>query len=130
MTELILFYDGHCPLCVSEMRRLTRNDQHQRLVLVDIHTPDFANYPHIDAQSASDILHGVTADGTLLLGLDAIHRAWQLVGKGGWYAPLRWRWLRPLADWAYLKFAANRYTLSRWLTGRARCQQGQCKKQL
>ncbi|WP_421020597.1 DCC1-like thiol-disulfide oxidoreductase family protein, partial [Klebsiella pneumoniae] len=37
-----LFYDSLCPLCVKEMRKLSRWDKNQQLILEDIHHPDFA----------------------------------------------------------------------------------------
>jgi len=37
MNELTIFYDGGCPLCVSEMRHLYRLDSKQKIVLQDIH---------------------------------------------------------------------------------------------
>ncbi|MDF5119601.1 DUF393 domain-containing protein, partial [Vibrio parahaemolyticus] len=56
------------------------------------------------------------------------HRAWQLVGRGWLYAPLRWRLVKPVADWLYLKFAKNRYRVSYWLTGTSRCNSGSCSR--
>ncbi|MEK9766399.1 MAG: DCC1-like thiol-disulfide oxidoreductase family protein, partial [Thalassolituus sp.] len=67
------------------------------------------------------ILHADTASGELLLGLDVTYRAWALVGKGFWIAPLRWPVIRWFADKAYLWFARNRYKVSGWLTGQERC---------
>ena len=122
MTELTLFFDGYCPLCVKEMAHLRAADHHQRLLLVDIQQPDFAErYPHIDAAAASRILHAETASGELLLGLDVTYRAWSLVGRGFWFAPLRWPVIRWFADKAYLWFARNRYRISGWLIGQQRC---------
>jgi len=37
--ELTIFYDGGCPLCVSEMRHLNRRDLEQKIALQDIHAP-------------------------------------------------------------------------------------------
>ncbi|MGU3841687.1 thiol-disulfide oxidoreductase DCC family protein, partial [Vibrio diabolicus] len=64
----------------------------------------------------------------LILGLDVTHRAWQLVGRGWLYAPLRWPLLKPIADWLYLRFANNRYRVSYWLTGSSRCNSGHCSR--
>ncbi|MEE3190284.1 MAG: DUF393 domain-containing protein, partial [Pseudomonadota bacterium] len=110
MSELTLYYDGYCPLCVREMDHLRKADQAGRLTLVDIQQEVFTErYPHIDPQAASTILHADTADGELLLGLDVTYRAWSLVGRGFWIAPLRWPVVRWFADKAYLWFARNRY---------------------
>ena len=40
--ELTIFYDGGCPLCVSEMRHLNRRDTEQKIALQDIHAEGFA----------------------------------------------------------------------------------------
>ncbi|TNC83508.1 MAG: thiol-disulfide oxidoreductase [Thalassolituus sp.] len=122
MSELTLYYDGQCPLCVREMAHLRQADRDGRLTLVDIQQEGFAElYPHIDPQAARTILHANTEDGSLLLGLDVTYRAWSLVGKGFWIAPLRWPVIRWFADKAYLWFARNRYKVSGWLTGQERC---------
>ncbi|WP_434355662.1 DUF393 domain-containing protein [Parasalinivibrio latis] len=130
--QLILFYDGTCPLCVAEMGELAQLDAGKRLTLVDIHTKDFARqYPDINKESASTILHGyVTEDDKsmrLLLGLDVTCTAWNLVGKKRWLKMLRWPVVRWFADWAYMRFANNRYFISYLLTGKSRCQNGNCR---
>ncbi|MDN3685045.1 DUF393 domain-containing protein [Vibrio sinaloensis] len=67
-------------------------------------------------------------DNQLILGLDVTYYAWHLVGKGWLYAPLRWPLFKPVADWAYMRFANNRYTISKWLTGKSKCSNGQCSR--
>lgn len=121
MATLTVFYDATCPLCVKEMKALGKHDELERIKTVDIFSQEVKDYPQIDPQRASDILHAIDEKGTLLLGLDAAHRAWQLVGRGWLYAPLRWRGVKPVADWLYLQFARHRYLISRLLTGQSRC---------
>lgn len=49
MSQLTIFYDGGCPLCVSELRHLARLDKGDAIVLEDIHSETFAQrFPHID----------------------------------------------------------------------------------
>lgn len=122
--SLVLFYDGFCPLCVREMKHLAQLDKRHALELVDIQQAGFKDkYPHIDPQAASDILHAQLPNGDILLGLDVTYKAWQLVGRGFWIAPLRWPVMRWFADKAYLFFARNRYWISGLLTGQQRCEQ-------
>ncbi|MDA0128032.1 DUF393 domain-containing protein [Vibrio sp. MarTm2] len=128
MTQLTIFYDGTCPLCLKEMKALKQHDTQDLLSIVDLHSPDFAAYPHVDPVEASRILHAYDHNHNLLLGLDVTYRAWSLVGKGWLYAPLRWPLISPMADWAYIKFANNRYTVSKWLTGKSKCDSGQCSR--
>ncbi len=129
MSVLTLFYDGFCPLCVREMAQLRQIDKQGVLQLVDIQLADSqALYPQIDFSEASRILLALTADGRLLRGLDSTHAAWSAVGLGYRTAWLRWPVIRWFADRAYLYFAANRYRISYWLTGQARCDNGSCQR--
>ena len=129
MSVLTLFYDGFCPLCVREMAQLRQIDKQGVLQLVDIQLADSqALYPQIDVGEASRILLALTADGRLLRGLDSTHAAWSAVGLGYRTAWLRWPVIRWFADRAYLYFAANRYRISYWLTGQARCDNGSCQR--
>lgn len=129
MPELTIFYDSECPLCVYEMQHLQGRDQHRRLAFEDIHQADFSTrFAHINPASAMAQLHGERRDGRLLLGLDVTACAWALVGVSG-FKLLRWPLIRPLADFAYRLFARHRYRISRWLTGRARCNRCQITHQ-
>ncbi len=125
--RLTLFYDGRCPLCVAEMESLRRHDHHHRLQLEDIFQPGLQQrYPQLDLWRALQVLHGVDEQGRWWLGLDVTARAWSLVGVTR-YNWLRWPLVRPVADSCYRAFACHRYTLSRWLTGRARvCSDDHC----
>ncbi|MDK1288447.1 thiol-disulfide oxidoreductase DCC family protein [Pseudoalteromonas umbrosa] len=128
MTKLTIFYDGTCPLCVKEMTALIKRDKAAHIKTVDIHSDEFVNYPNIDPNQANLILHALDEQGGLLLGLDVTHRAWQLVGMGWLYAPLRWPLIKPIADQVYLLFAKNRYRISYLLTGKSRCENGVCRR--
>ncbi len=127
MTALTLFFDGTCPLCVKEMDALKRRDPLNQLKLVDIYSDEMVAYPEINVAQANTILHGIDGQGNTLLGLDAVHQAWKIAGKGWLYAPLRWKFIKPLSDKAYLWFAQNRYRVSGLLTGQSKCENGQCK---
>lgn len=127
--QLRIFYDSYCPLCVAEMRQLKRYDTQQQLELQDIHARDFGQrFPQIDPKAANRILHAEGADGELYLGLDASYAAWALVGKHRWLKVLRMMPIKLVADWVYLRFAKHRYTISYWLTGKKRCENGFCHK--
>jgi len=122
-TQLIIFYDGGCPLCVHEMRQLKCRDTKQQIQFEDVHAEGFAErYPHIDTSAANTILHGQLQSGELIYGLDVTYKAWSLVGRGWLIAPLRWPGIRFMADKVYLWFARNRYSISKALTGKSRCE--------
>lgn len=123
MSELTIFYDGGCPLCVSEMRHLCRLDREGKIALQDIQADGFAQrFPHIDPLHADQILHGQLANGEMIYALDVTYTAWSLVGKRHWVAVLRWPLVKQVSHWAYLFFAKHRSRISKLLTGRERCE--------
>lgn len=127
MTQLTVFYDGTCPLCVAEMDRLKALNLHKKLAFADIYMPDFATqYPLIDVSAANLILHGQWQDGSMIYGLDVTVAAWQQVGKHQWLKVLRFPIIKPIADWAYLFFAKNRYSISKVILGQSRCNSTSC----
>jgi len=112
------------------MRHLRKRDKHNKLTLVDIQSPSFAQtYPHLDWHTLNARIHGQLPDGRIITGLDVTHQAWKAVGMGWVYAPLRWPGVKVIADWCYIKFAKHRYTISYLLTGKkrqcARCIPGE-----
>lgn len=123
MAELTIFYDGGCPLCVSEMRHLSRLDTEQKIRLENIYADDFSQrFPHINQQRADEILHGQLASGEMIYALDVTYQAWSLVGRRHWVAPLRWPLVRQVAHLFYLLFARYRAPISRLLAGSDRCE--------
>lgn len=109
---LTIFYDGACPLCYTEMQSLKKHDDKGVINLVDLQNKDFEKlYPNINVNNALKILHG-QYEGKLLLGLEVTHRAWTLVGKGVWVAPLNWPILKTLCHWVYLIIARYRHPIS------------------
>ncbi|WP_218354771.1 thiol-disulfide oxidoreductase DCC family protein [Alteromonas lipotrueiana] len=123
---MIIFYDGHCPLCRKEMAHLQRYDKSRYIQFEDIQQDDFSErFSTLDWNALNNSIHVQQEDGTMLSGLDATHAAWKAVGKGWLYAPLRWPVVRPVADKAYTLFARHRYKISYWLTGKKRgCDKG------
>ena len=125
--NLRIYYDGDCPLCNAEIDQLKRLNVDGKLEFADLNDEDFTgDYPHIDPQQARQILHGETADGSIVTGLDVTCMAWQSVGRHRWLAILRWPVIRHIADLAYLFFARHRQKISRLLMGEhagASCRQ-------
>ncbi|MGL5358555.1 MAG: thiol-disulfide oxidoreductase DCC family protein [Shewanella sp.] len=125
--ELRIFFDGNCPLCSAEMRQLKARDPDDNIELVDLNAENFSSrFSYIDKDYANSILHGETASGQVLLGLDVTCKAWALTGTRPWIQVLRLPLIKPLADWCYLRFAKHRYRISYLLTGKARCD-SQCQ---
>lgn len=132
---LTIYYDGNCPMCVKEMDHLKNNDPKNLISLVDIHQKDFEMlYPNITFIDAMRILHG-HYNGQLLLGLEVTHRAWTLVGKGFWVAPLNWPLFKTLSHWVYLLLAKYRHPISALIAKifgikTANCISGTCNTNL
>lgn len=131
LPSLIIFYDGHCPMCSLEMQHLLKHDKQHRIQLENIHDEHFEdNFPHINPDKALEILHG-EYNGNILLGLDVTHRAWTLIGKGLWVAPLGWPVFKQIAHSFYLLIAKYRHPISRFLAKIFKiesppCEQGTC----
>jgi predicted DCC family thiol-disulfide oxidoreductase YuxK len=129
--SISIFYDGTCPLCRAEMDHLKNSDTDNRINLVNIHQDNFhKNYPDIDASAAMKILHGLY-NNELLLGLAVTHRAWTLVGKGFWVAPLNWPVFKQIAHQVYLIIAKYRQPISTCLAkvfgiNKQHCTKGTC----
>ncbi|RHW77885.1 thiol-disulfide oxidoreductase DCC family protein [Colwellia sp. RSH04] len=125
---LTIFYDGNCPLCYSEMQSLKRHDQNNLIKLVNIHSNDFNTlYPEVSTENAMKILHGVYQN-KQLLGLEVTHRAWTLVGKGFWVAPLNWPVIKTMSHWVYLLVAKYRHPISARLATLMNLESKQCNK--
>lgn len=123
---LTLLYDGTCPVCAHEMVRLARLDHHRRLRYVDIAANGFdCSRYGVSREHMMTLMHAVRADGSMLVGVDALHAAYEAVGLGWLWAPARWPLLRPLADWIYVRFARYRMTISRMLG--MRCPGNRCE---
>ncbi len=112
MTELgqqdTLYYDGKCPLCMREVRLLTRIADPE-LRLVDLHTvPDASGAP--TRLEKLTTLHCLTAQGQWLMGVDATIQAWSHTRWGWLFSVLRWPLIGPVADRIYAFWARKRYS--------------------
>ena len=116
MSDLTLFYDSRCPLCAAEMRRLAGWDRQGRLAYIDMQGEDFDAGVYGTSYAAMDTeLHGLTTDGRMLVGTDAIAAAYSAVGMGWLVWPLRIALTKPLWGAAYRWLARHRYRASRLL---------------
>jgi predicted DCC family thiol-disulfide oxidoreductase YuxK len=125
---LTLYFDGSCPFCAREMKRLRGWDTRGRLAFTDISLPGF-DPAHLNATMADlDLeLFSLTAGGRVLIGTASMLEAYALVGKGWVVWPLRVPLLRDMLSWLYRRFARNRYAMSRLLGYRPACADGVCQ---
>lgn len=129
--DLIIFFDGNCPLCSAEMAKLKQYDLNNQIQLINLHQANLStHYPNVNFDKAMAILHGYYK-GELLLGLNVTHRAWTIVGKGKLVAPLQFPVIKQLAHIVYLIVAKYRHPISQFMhrrlgIGKSSCQQGTC----
>jgi predicted DCC family thiol-disulfide oxidoreductase YuxK len=120
---LTLLYDGACPICKTEMDRLARRDSLHRLVFVDISEAGFdATRFGATLEEMQRLIHAVRADGTLVIGVEALRLAYGAVGLGVLLAPAALPGLKPLFERAYALFARYRYGVSA-----VACATGMCE---
>lgn len=111
--KLTLLYDGSCPICSWEKQNLMRHDRHGRLGFIDIQSPEFDPIVYgVTMEALMGRLHGITADGRMIIGVQTLLASYRAVGWWWVYLPLSLapRWL---ADLAYGWFADHRQELSR-----------------
>lgn len=115
--ELTLLYDGACPICAWEKRKLARSDRHGRLGFVNIQASGFD--PSVYGVLMQDLmgrLHAVTADGRLIKGTETLLQSYRAVGWWWIYWPLQIIPC-PLLERAYGWFADHRHLLSKRIGG-------------
>ncbi|KVS77964.1 thiol-disulfide oxidoreductase DCC family protein [Burkholderia cepacia] len=114
--ELVLYFDGRCPLCVAQIRRLGARDAQQRLAFVDIAGPGFDPAPlGVGLPALNRELHARLPDGRMLTGVDGILAAHALTGRGWLVRLLRVPVVRGVLAPLYRRVARNRHAVSRWL---------------
>ncbi|OXI21552.1 thiol-disulfide oxidoreductase DCC family protein [Burkholderia sp. AU15512] len=119
-SELVLYFDGRCPLCVAEIKRLGARDARRRLAFVDIAEPGFDPAPlGVDLPALNRELHARLPDGRMLTGVDSILAAQALTGRRWVVRLLRVPAVRGALALLYRRFARNWHAVSRWLGYRA-----------
>jgi predicted DCC family thiol-disulfide oxidoreductase YuxK len=111
--KLTLFYDGSCPICSWEKHSLMRRDRRGLLGFIDIQSPEFDPVIYgLTKEVLMGRMHGLTNDGRMIVGVEALIESYRAVGWWWAYLPLSivpsW-----LANLAYGWFADHRYQLSR-----------------
>jgi predicted DCC family thiol-disulfide oxidoreductase YuxK len=72
-----VFYDGSCPLCVTEIKYYNKIDTHQSLQFIDVSANDFHLNGNLNQMEAMARFHVLTSDGELLSGAAAFVEVWQ-----------------------------------------------------
>ncbi|GAX83680.1 hypothetical protein CEUSTIGMA_g11105.t1 [Chlamydomonas eustigma] len=113
-------YDGDCPMCLSLMTVLKRQDNGRNLVkFVNIADPDYKPKSHmgITYEEAMETIHAIQPDGTVLYGSDALRELFDTVGLGWATRISELPIIKKLVDMLYDFLSANRISLGGALDG-------------
>src|SRR5262249_41317879 len=107
----IALYDGQCPFCTQEAKRLEQLAG-GLIRAVYLHTPGLLDELGIPFDRAMEALHLRFADGRTYVGAEAVARALGLLPVVGWLTRLYYvPGLRRLLNWSYRRVANARYRL-------------------
>ena len=117
-----VFYDGDCPLCMREIRMLTRLDRRGRIKFTNIAAEGFdAASVGLDHATLMAKIHARLPSGELIEGVEVFRRLYEAVGFGPLVAVSRAPGVAQLLDVSYRWFARNRLRLT------GRCEAGTCE---
>ncbi|MCA9051665.1 MAG: DUF393 domain-containing protein [Planctomycetaceae bacterium] len=119
--DIEMFYDGDCPLCLRETRLLQRLDSRQRIRFTNIAAAEFD--PSAYGMTQDDFMremHGRTADGTWLTGVEVFRRLYSAVGYGTFVRLTRLPGVSQLLSLGYTLFAKSRLRLTGRCTDKCR----------
>lgn len=114
MSEVMVWYDGACPLCRREIGLMRRLDRGGALTFVDVAEPGAAEACPLDAADLLARFH-VREDGQILSGAAAFAAMWRaipLLRPFGLAA--RNRHVLALLERLYVRFLKVRPRLKRW----------------
>ncbi len=128
MSNLTVFYDALCPLCVAEINWLRATSQNT--VFEDLNDPNCSAYSlHLTKVELRARLYGCVDGVVVVSGLEVFREMYTRSGKGYYLAWTAWPGVRKLADFGYTVFARNRGWLSRLAAKtflRKSCDSGTC----
>ena len=111
--KLTFLYDGACPLCLKETNFLKSKDLARSILFVDIsnnYVPSY--YLNISYQKAMANLHGITQNGEIIIGVDVLAYAYELVGLGWIYYPTKIPIFSNIVNFFYKYWAKYRLRLT------------------
>jgi predicted DCC family thiol-disulfide oxidoreductase YuxK len=111
-----MLYNGGCPICQAEVKRLSRWNRKGWLVFEDITANDFdpEKYSRTMDQLMAEI-HGVYPDGRVISGMQVFRESYTAIGKGWLLAPTQWPIFQTIFDLLYAQFARHRVKLGQLL---------------
>ena len=140
---LTLFYEAACALCNAEMSNLMLRNTAGLLRFVDVSAPGFKDCPPgTTLPELMALMHGLTADGRVLRGVEVFRLAYSAVGIPQVAAITSLPLIAPLSEKLYALIARNRHRLPRRLVramfetslhraavraSKTRCDSGTCQ---
>lgn len=125
---LIVFYDGACIVCATEIAHYGRMAHQGRLRLVDISDPHFDPAPYgRSLEQFMEQMHVLDSKGRYYLGVDAFPAIWAALPGRSWRLLARviaWPGVHHLARCGYRAFARLRRYLPR---RESQCNGGTCR---
>ena len=113
---LTLYYEAACPLCNAEMNNLMLRNTAGLLRFVDVSAPDFKVLPPGTTQAdLMALMHGLTADGRVLRGVEVFRLAYSAVGIPQVASITSLPLIAPMSERLYALIARNRHRLPRRL---------------
>ena len=127
--KLIFLFDGGCPLCLRETKFLKGKDKLNKIDFVDINNVNYNPilFKDISYAEAMSTLHGILENGIIIKGLDVLAYAYELIGLGWVYYPLKIEFLAPVLRLFYKYWAKYRLKI----TGRSNIEKlctSECKQ--
>lgn len=110
-----VYYNSACPVCDAGVCAMRDRLPAGSVEWIDVHSnPEVLAPLGLKLEDVRERLHMLDADGHMRIGSDVLADTWAGVPRWGWLAaPLRWRWLRPVAQHSYNWFARHLYRWNR-----------------
>ncbi|HEY5653353.1 MAG TPA: DUF393 domain-containing protein [Pontiella sp.] len=112
--QLLILFDGDCPICQRKIHFLKCRDKQHRLSFSDIRSASFLPPEDISLLQMEAQIYAIAPNGKILSGMEVIRAAHQQIGVGWLSAFTGWPILRPIFDFLYRLMAQNRRTISRF----------------
>ena len=112
--KFIFLFDGGCPLCLRETNFLKSKDNLDKIQFVDINNNEYnpTLFMDISYGEAMKNLHGILENGDIIKGLDVLVYAYELIGLGWVYYPLKIEFLAPVLRLFYQYWAKYRLKIT------------------
>ncbi len=112
--KFVFLFDGGCPLCLRETTFLKQKDISNKINFVDINSVNYdpSIFKNISYAAAMSNLHGILENGNIIKGLEVLAYAYELIGLGWIYYPLKIKFIAPFLKFVYKYWAKYRLKMT------------------